>query len=174
MNFTIVFFLIFVANFYAFSQLSEVYMADIIFYNTKSDVKKLVKKLDKIFETTCRWKEDTSIYNPIIQVRTSDDFSSKLRDINYCKWGSWYYFVTDVKLCVGGIISFTLTIDVLMTWADEIKKIQTVIDRSESSWNKFIDDSEFMGMSVQRNISKKVIGSVGDSQSYVLTVNGGV
>ena len=61
-----------------------------------------------------------------------------------------------------------------MSWADEIKKIQTVIDRSESSWNKFIDDSEFMGMSVQRNISKKVIGSVGDSQSYVLTVNGGV
>ena len=101
-------------NFYVFSGVSEVKMEDIVFYNTKSDVKQLVKKVDKIYETAGRWKEDTRIYNPVIQVRTSDDFSSKLREINYCKWGSWYYFVTDVKLCTGGIISFTLTVDVLM------------------------------------------------------------
>ena len=44
----------------------------------------------------------------------------------------------------------------------------------ESSWNKYIDDSEFMGMSMERNISKKVIGYIGYNHSYVLTVNGGV
>ena len=46
--------------------------------------------------------------------------------------------------------------------------------RIDNNHLMIIDDSGFMGMSVQRNISKKVIGSVGDSQSYVLTVNGGV
>lgn len=148
-------------------------MADIVFYNTKSDKRKIKKSITKIYETVCRWKENTSLYNPTLVIRQNEDLST-IRNVNYIKWGEWYYFVNDVRLCNGNILEFDCEIDVLMSWKDEILNIKTVIERSESSWNKYIDDSEFMGMSMERNISKKVIGSIGTNHSYVLTVNGGV
>lgn len=81
---------------------------------------------------TLTLKETTSIDAPTF-VLAGDHF-----DWNYAKWGSRYYFITDIRSVHNGLTEIDCVIDVLATYKADIKASTQYVcyssDTSESTW----------------------------------------
>ena len=163
---------------------------EIVLYKTDSDNRvigkhKIRAKLGSHsangFDVTL--KEGTSIFNPtfILKYPLSDDLDgsniiASFDDINYlyCREWSRYYFIKDITFLTGRRIQLDCHVDVLESYKNDIANISAEIYRSEMESvksNFMVDDR--LPVECKRKVSRKAIGSVGDSVSYILTVAGG-
>lgn len=64
------------------------------------------------------------------------------RNANYCYVPDFnrYYFIEDVTIESNKIFTITCKVDVLMTYADDIKKLDVIVARNEKKWNLYLDD----------------------------------
>ena len=87
-------------------------------------------------------REETSITDPVIV------FSGELAgliNINYVHIPAWgrYYFVTGIRSVAGNLIEISMHVDVLMSWATQIKQQIAIIKRQENKWNLYLNDGVF-------------------------------
>lgn len=146
---------------------------------TNSDRKQLKKSIDKKAEiTTMRIKEPCSVIKPIVQIDKSH-VDKTWAQINYAYIPDFkrYYFIDNITLLNDGILELELSIDVLMTYAEDLLPLQLEIVRSSSLNSKLYIDPE-MPLQANKLLSYKKIGlfpeSVGEqTNNYYLTVAGG-
>jgi hypothetical protein len=139
---------------------------------TSNDRRELSKTTSTVATLACKLKENTSILQPVIIVQ--GDISS-YASVNYMYIPAFkrYYFVDNITACIGNILEFSGSVDVLNTYKNEIKNITTFIERQEKIYSPYILDSE-LPTRVNRFREKKNIGTVGESNDcYYLTVNNG-
>ena len=74
----------------------------------------------------CTLKEATSVMNPHFIV------SSNPHGYNYLKWGTDYYFIADVVYVHNGVWEITCDMDVLATFASQIKTTTAFIEYADS------------------------------------------
>lgn len=103
-----------------------------------SDTNVIGKSLTTIQIMDCTIKHPSSIINPILTIKGSDDIAIS----NYIYIPNWnrYYFVTDVRSLRNGLWEFKCHVDVLESYKSQIKAITCLIARSESNGNLTIDD----------------------------------
>lgn len=81
-----------------------------------------------------------------------------------------FYNVRKITLENGRLLRFDLDVDALYTYADSIKSIRCVIERSEETYNKYLIDND-LPTTVERNLSVLNVGTVGSATgSIVLNV----
>lgn len=97
-------------------------------------------------ELTVRLKSETSIWTPQF-ILSSDDIPT----YNYVKWDDRYYFVSNVIKGNNNIVYIECVIDVLGTWRSDILSTTTFVERSSSSYNRYLNDNE---VSVNQEISE--------------------
>ena len=107
-----------------------------------SDVRKLDKSLSTIATVTGTLKEGTSIINPVILI---DCDISNVNTCNYMTIESFnrQYFVNDIKSIRNGLVEFSCHVDVLSTYATEIKGNRAIVRRQENDWNLYLNDGVF-------------------------------
>ena len=142
------------------------------FFATDSPKNKLNKNIRPIAEKEVKWKSDTQITSPTIQLK----YDETLLSSNYCyieEFGR-YYFINDIKLGMGNILEVSCSVDVLMSYADDIANISTIIDRQEYVYSPYFVDNQLL-TSCDRTVVKKNIGSIPTNGGYkiVLTVTNG-
>lgn len=157
----------------------------LILYTCTCDRKKINKTGALDNETritdTFRIKEPCSILNPVVQLATSTITSAGINVYNlnyaYVKTFNRYYFINDITYLNDGLVELSMSVDVLMSYADKILASQQEITRSESVNSQSFIDTE-------RPIQSNKILQVGTSQylgafpeatgnNYVITVAGG-
>lgn len=114
--------------------------------------------------------DDTTILNPRLKVR---DNGIIMVQYNYCYIADFkrYYYITNVTVSNGYII-IDCKVDVLMSYANEIKTCTGVIARQENVWSGYLDDSENF-TNQYNNVSLKAFTSpFSKTLSYILLVNG--
>lgn len=114
--------------------------------------------------------DDTTILNPRLKVR---DNGIIMVQYNYCYIADFkrYYYITNVTVSNGYII-IDCKVDVLMSYANEIKACTGVIARQENVWSGYLDDSENF-TNQYNNVSLKAFTSpFSKTLSYILLVNG--
>ena len=114
--------------------------------------------------------DDTTILNPRLKVR---DNGVIMVQYNYCYIADFkrYYYITNVTVSNGYII-IDCKVDVLMSYAKEIKACTGVIARQENVWSGYLDDSENF-TNQYNNVSLKAFNSpFSKTLSYILLVNG--
>lgn len=86
----------------------------------------------------------SSIVDPVITIERSSPTG-----FNYAHIPEFnrYYFVTNVVSVSDGIVSLSMHVDVLMTYASEIRSISAVIRRQENLFNLYLDDGIFKAYS---------------------------
>lgn len=146
----------------------------ITLYNNSAKKTQLNKSnyLAPIGSATFHFKDDTSVQHPSILLEKN----SELLNANYVYIDilDRYYFIDNITLLKGGIMQFDLSVDVLHTYREDIKKATAYIERSETLGNRYLNDTYFP-INTNRSVHRSpIIGSFGSTLYNYLVVTGGV
>lgn len=136
----------------------------------KNDKRQLQKSVDwKYKEFNVVFKTENNVINPKIVIRNSD---GKLK-CNYCYIPhlNRYYWISNISTANGDFLILDLTVDVLMTYRNEIKNSYGFIERNEVDYNNYLIDNEVV-VSNKKIRTTKSIGNVGSGYYYYITCNG--
>lgn len=106
---------------------------------------KVTKNITDIATATGTLREGTNILQPTILIDSQLE-SDILGRVNYSYIDLWhrYYYVTNITLDVTGLWLISMHVDVLMTYATEIKAQNCIVARQERQYNMYLDDGWFM------------------------------
>lgn len=139
-------------------------------YKTPSEVNKVTKVLNDEISLTGELRESSSVITPIIKIEEDD-----LTDYNYAyipEFGR-YYFITNITSVRNNLWELAMRVDVLMTYAAEIKANTAVIARNSNLWNLYYQDEQFKILNYE-TIQTKAFGvSLNPSSQIVLICAGG-
>ena len=149
---------------------------NVILYNNKSDKRQLVKNITEIKTISATAKGEINIISPTLIL---EYFST---DFNYCYISDFkrYYFVNSITLLSGQRVQINLSVDVLMTYKEEIKNLTVNVLRYENIEPTFLTDSRIPLFSdtVQKVIEFpenifNLENPSENSKNFLLTVAGG-
>ena len=116
--------------------------------------------------------DDTTILEPRLKVRDNGIIAVQY---NYCYIADFkrYYYITNITVS-NGYIFIDCKVDVLMSYANEIKACTGVIARQENLWSGYLDDSENFNNQYNVVSLKKFSNENAFTKtlSYILIVNG--
>lgn len=138
-------------------------------YTNNSEVESVVKDLTTLQTLDGTLREATSILNPTIKIEGLTDIDK----INYMyipEFGR-YYFVNDIRSIRNNLFEVSAHVDVLMTYAEEIKQQRGVIRRQENVWNTYLDDGTFKAYQNPVIVTKVFPNGFNDN-SFVLALSG--
>lgn len=117
----------------------------IILQENSSPSNKVSKSITNIATATGVLRSGASIIDPEIEIESALE-SDILGRVNYAYIQLWrrYYFVNDIHLDVNGLWLFSMHVDVLMSYGDEIRSQNAIIGRQERRYNMYFDDGWFM------------------------------
>ena len=145
-------------------------------YKNTSDKRNLNKVISEIKSVSATAKGEINIISPTLIL---EYFST---DFNYCYISDIkrYYFVNSITLLTGQRVQINLTVDVLMTYKEEIKNLTVNVLRYENIDPSFLTDSRIPLFSdtVQKVIEFpenifNLESPEENSKNFLLTVAGG-
>lgn len=122
------------------------------------------------------FKDPADYINPEI---TLDAGASTISNKNYFKIDTSpfnrYYFITDITILGPRLVKVRGHVDVLMSFANDIKALRGTVDRQENQYNLYLQDSALQKMSYPLIQHKAFPNSIsGTNYNFFLTVVGGV
>lgn len=147
---------------------------DIFLYKTESAPNVVDKKLTEVAHyTSVRLLDDTSVLTPSIEVRESTIIDD-LWSINYFYIPKFkrYYFVTDLT-ATAGMFQISGRVDVLKSYASEIKASSQIVTRQENRQDKYLHDS-MIPISDKQEVIEAEFGDVFDdtNSQFILITTG--
>lgn len=136
-----------------------------------SDIRQLSKSVVDIISLSGVLKDETSIINPIIRVEASLD---SLTQCNYMTIDTFNrkYFITDIRSITNNIVEISGHVDVLSTYADQIRLNNAIIKKQENAYNLYLNDSSLKVYQNPRVVTKVFPGGF-TTQEFLLAVAGG-
>lgn len=113
---------------------------EIKLYKCADDRRVLSKTLSGAVTKTCVIKDDNiSILSPRVQIAQFNSFKS----YNYAYIADYgrYYYIDDIAVDLGGLLTLSLSVDVLQTYAADIRATKALIYRQTQHTNPLIADS---------------------------------
>lgn len=148
-------------------------MGQIVLYKNNSEDYALTKSLNaQITLDSCVFKDDSSVENPNIVISTGSDIT----ECNYMYIADLhrYYFIREIGVVRAGVYYIRGHVDVLSTYATEIKACSAIIARQENLFNMYLDDPEFKTLNKSQVVTKRFSsGGFTKNMQYVLVVAGG-
>lgn len=144
-----------------------------------SDAKnKVTKSPSWTYTLTGTLKGACDLLNPTVRLIIGDSKDIKLPTISKCNYMyianfNRYYYITSQNIVRNTILEVSGHVDVLNTYKDEIRKNSGLILRSQSNYNKFLDDGCFKVYSNPYIVTKKFTGETfAKNPSFLLAVSG--
>ena len=139
---------------------------------TTSEKNRIGKSISNLYTASGALREGTSIINPVIMISGASVSSLKNANYMYIPDFNRYYFITDIKSIRNGLIEISGHVDVLQTYAGQIRNNTAIIKRNSNSWNLYIEDGLFKTYA-NPHIFTKLFPSGFKNPSFVLSVAGG-
>ena len=139
-------------------------------YTNTSDNRVIDKSITAVGTAlSCTFKDDTSMENPTIIIDAAAYNSS-------CNYGylddtGRYYYVVDVTFSQQRCY-LQLKVDVLKSFATDIKNAQCNAQRSSSKYNKYFMDEEVTALNYTESYVKNFPNSLDKTLKYVLVIAG--
>lgn len=133
-----------------------------------SDVNVVDKSLEILSSVSGVLKESTSILNPVIKIEGTLPTSCNYFYIS--EFGR-YYYINDITSINNDIFEISGHVDVLKTYASQLRGCSGIVARQESKYNLYLDDGSFK--TYQNPRFKKINFPNGfDTMEFVLAVAG--
>lgn len=141
-------------------------------YRTNAARNKVDKGLSSLISVSGELKDESSILDPVILLHES---ISTVVHANYMYIESFsrYYFITDIKTVRNNLIEIYAHVDVLMSYASQIRDLTCIIYRQENDWNLYLDDGSFQVYN-NPNVLTRPFPSGFTRLNYVLAVAGAI
>lgn len=119
----------------------------IILYTNISEYNAVNKSLTELVTLTGTLRESSSIIDPVIALADVDEYISTANFAYIPEFGR-YYFITGIESLLNGLWRFSMHIDVLYTYREQIKRNKAIIERNELQYDLKLNDGLFQ---VQQN-----------------------
>lgn len=143
---------------------------NIVLQKNKSERERVTKDVETLATYSGTLKTETSIIDPVILIEC------ELFDVinaNYMTIESFgrSYFINNVRSIRSGLVEFSCHVDVLSSFAAEIKANTAIILKQENKWNLYLNDGSFK---IYQNptVLTKSFPSGFTTQEFVLAVAG--
>lgn len=116
---------------------------NISLYKTNSEKNVVYKTLtNELTLTNVTFKNPTELLNPVITLSTNVDVET----YNYCYIPEYnrYYYISNITSVVNGLWTLNLSVDVLMSFKQHFLKFDIILKRSQTEFNKYINDGEII------------------------------
>lgn len=136
----------------------------------KSEREKLSKSVTDIITVSGELKAETSIIDPVIMIEC--DLNAVI-NCNYMTIPSFgrSYFVNNIRSIRSGLVEFSCHVDVLSSFANQIRDNTAIIRKQENDWNLYLNDGSFK-IYQNPNVLTKAFPSGFTKQEFVLAVAG--
>lgn len=147
----------------------------VTFYQNYSDRYTLFKNISEIVQISCKVIDGCSVDAPIIRIK----YRSELTRCNYAYIHDFgkYYYVENPNLISGGQMQLQLSVDALMTYANDIANLNVNAVYAQGTNRTYVPDSRVAmqnAIDIQTIQFPFAIGSANFStNSYIMTVIGG-
>lgn len=154
-------------------------MSKLYLYTNTSDRKKINKSLDPIIKDHIDFvfKDPTNIVSPLVTIAAASIPDNKWSMVNYAYLPLFnrYYFVDNIEVEHGGLMTLSLTVDPLYTYRQKLLATSFEVARSESENSRYYIDNEKPILS-RKVVDYKIFGEVPQTsggRKYIITVAGG-
>ena len=108
---------------------------EIKFYTTKSEFNRLEKTLENEIILEGNFKNEVDIMAPIICVK-----NTSIAGANYVHIPDLgrYYFIDKIEITRTQLLTIFLSLDVLMSYKEEIKKLEDTISQLYEEWENLV------------------------------------
>lgn len=136
----------------------------------KSERERLTKDISDIMVLTGVLKSETSIIDPVIMVEC--DLTAVV-NCNYMTIPAFgrSYFVNNIRSIRNGLVEFSCHVDVLSSFASQIRGNTAIIRKQENDWNLYLNDGSFK-VYQNPNVLTRAFPSGFTTQEFVLAVAG--
>ena len=143
---------------------------NIVLQRNNSEMNRVSKAVDNLFTVSGVLKEDTSIIDPVIKIECD---LSAVTGCNYLSIPAFgrSYFINNIRSIRNGLVEFSCHVDVLSSFASEIRGNTAIIKRQENAWNLYLNDGSFK-VYQNPNVLTKAFPSGFTAQEFVLAVAG--
>ena len=141
-----------------------------LYYNA-SERKVIGKSLRTLGTVTGVLKGDASITSPTFILESNNSY---LSETNYLYWQETgrYYYIDDVQMLTGGRMVFVCSVDVLQSFATQIKAQTAIVDKQENSANMYFNDGSFVRDTREFYTVKTFQNGFNDNGEYILITAG--
>lgn len=142
----------------------------IVLMRNNSDPKVVSKNVNTILSVKGTLKDNTSIINPVIKIQCN---LNDVTDCNYMYIQEFdrYYYVNDITSISNDIVEFSGHVDVLYTYAAQIRGNTGIVKRQENQWNLYLNDGTFKVYQNPQVVTKNFPSGF-SAQEFVLAVAG--
>ena len=107
-------------------------------YKNNSEQNAVTKSLTQVQQLTGTLRNGTSIIDPVILVSDIDNITG----VNYCKINEFnrYYFINNIKSVNNNLWELSCHVDVLQSFAIEIRAQSGIVERQENYFNLYLND----------------------------------
>ena len=113
---------------------------NITLYKTTDDIKTVNKTLTDGLTLNADITGGCDIISPVLKIATKNNITS----YNYCYIPAWnrYYYINNITASQQRLI-VECSVDVLMSWRNEIDNMDVIVERSENVYNLYLPDEKF-------------------------------
>lgn len=138
-------------------------------YKSSSDPRVVSKSLsDEISYNSATARDAFDIMGGSIVIATSSDLSgynyAHVDDVNR------YYYIKDITVLREGVWQLELAIDVLMTYAAEIRSLHGTVDRQTNLNNGYISDPEYKALTFSQIVTKTFPNEMTNDTIILMTI----
>lgn len=139
----------------------------VTFGTTSSEKRALTKNVSVVTSATGTLRNESSVINPTILVEKS---AATLSGCNYMEISTFgrKYFITDVVAVSDKLSMVSGHVDVLSTYASQIRQNQAILSRSANNWNLYLNDGSFKVTNKTRVSCKRFPGEFSDTSSIIM------
>ena len=140
-------------------------------YNNTSENNKLDKDITLVSSLSGSLRAGTSLLTPDIMIEGSaDSFTPGVNYMHIPDFGR-YYYITDVTTERNNVIIIKGRVDVLKTYASQIRNCTGIIRRNAEDWNLYINDGALKTYTPTNTFTRNFPNGF-TAGSYVLIMSG--
>lgn len=116
----------------------------IYLYKISDDKRKLTKNLGQAWQITGTMRSIIDVIDPVIQIEHTQTAQIDITKYNYIYIPDFnrYYFINDISADTDKLWSIKCHVDVLMSFADELKTVNVIASRNSNVINYYLNDSD--------------------------------
>lgn len=146
-------------------------------YTTTDDRRKLSKELTSVVNVeNVNLLDDCNIKTPVFILSNAEWANANYL---FCQEFNRYYFIDSVEYIAGNMIKLNCSVDVLMSFKNDILETTAIISRGGNNYNVLIADNSIIAQANAVTVNKQFSGCellptiTSENNSFVLTCFGG-
>lgn len=147
---------------------------EITLYTNESEKNKLEKTITNSILLEGNLRDESSIINPVILISSNKEDIPYMYNYAYIPAFGRYYFITDIESVRTGIWRVSMHVDVLMSYKEQIKNLNVIINNSEETGaNNYLSGEQWITNVKNTTNIVNFPNGLNDNGEFILITAGG-